>query len=312
MSKTLARTVVIFNPGAGGAEEFEAARRRLAERGVEIRPTGAAGDARRLAQEAADQDAGLVVAAGGDGTVNSVVNGVMAARQHGRASPTIGIIPLGTGNDLPRTLDIPLDPNQALDVIESAAQQTIDLIRVRHGRRTFYGCNVAAGGFTGQMNEAMTDAMKKTWGPLAYLRGAIKVVPDLTRYHTNIRYDGRATERVQALNIIVANGRTAGGGTVVAPDANPQDGLLDVVIVRGGTALELAGVAARLLAGDYTNSDLVAHRQARRVHVRSKPGMWFNVDGELITNEPLTFSVEAHALRVIVGPNYSPAGRATT
>src|SRR5690606_40733984 len=113
-------------------------------------------------------------------------------------------------------------------------------------------------------------------------------------------------ERVSALNVIIANARTAGGGTVVAPTANPEDGLLDVVVVHDGSLGDLAGVAARLLAGDYTESDIVSHRRAGRVTVTATPGMWFNVDGELMTNEPLSVRVMPSALRVLVGPDYTP------
>ena len=91
---------------------------------------------------------------------------------------------------------------------------------------------------------------------------------------------------MRAINIIVANARSAGGGIAVAPTANPEDGLLDVVTVHAGTTLELAGVAARLLAGDYTNSDIVTHDRARRCEIASAPRMSFNLDGELVTIWP--------------------------
>jgi diacylglycerol kinase (ATP) len=169
-----------------------------------------------------------------------------------------------------------------------------------------YGINVAAGGFSGQVGETLTEELKATWGPLAYLIGAAKVLPDLAGYETTIAWEDSPPERVQALNIVVANGRTAGGGIPVAPPANPEDGWLDVVVVRYGSAVELMGVAARLLAGNYLTSERVFHRQARRVRIASRPGMWFNVDGELLTNEPVTISVLPQALRVVVGPTYAP------
>jgi diacylglycerol kinase (ATP) len=93
----------------------------------------------------------------------------------------------------------------------------------------------------------------------------------------------------------------------VAPTANPEDGLLDVVIVKSGSLLDVAGAAARLVVGNYLDSDQVLHRQARRVSVRSRPGMWFNVDGELFTQQPVTFTVLPHILRVVVGADYTPA-----
>ena len=295
-------TCIIFNPRAGTAEQMEALRARIAARAdVEVFETADAAQVRRATISAAERGARMIVAAGGDGTIHAVVNAMVARR----ASATLGVIPLGTGNDLARTLALPIDdPLAALTLLDEGETRAIDLIRVRVGKRVIFGVNCAAGGFTGQMNEAMTDQIKQTWGPLAYLRGAVKVLPDLTRYHTSIRIDGRAARRAAVMNVIVANGRTAGGGTVVAPRADPEDGLLDVVVVRTGTMLELTGVAARLLAGDYTTSDLVAHERARRVEVHSKPGMWFNVDGELLSNQRVVFGAVPRALRVVVGPDY--------
>jgi diacylglycerol kinase (ATP) len=88
--------------------------------------------------------------------------------------------------------------------------------------------------------------------------------------------------------------------------SDPEDGRLDVVVVRYGSVVELIGVAARLLAGNYLPSARVFHRQVRRVRIASRPGMWFNIDGELLTNEPVTISVLPQALRVVVGPTYAP------
>lgn len=302
------RTRVIYNPRAGSAEQIESLRERLASRtDTELVQTDSAGHARDLAASSSNEGIECVLAAGGDGTVNEVVNGLMSLDP---PRPVLGVLPFGTGNDLPRTLAIPPDPIRALAVVDEGRIRLLDVMRVLSERGESYCINVAAGGFTGQMNEAMTDELKATWGPLAYLRGAIGVLPDLTRYRTQVRYDGGRWQPVSAMNVIVANGRTAGGGTVVAPLANPEDGLLDVVVVHTGTVLELGGVAARLLGGNYLESDLVTHRRARRVEIRSVPGMWFNVDGELLTREPVVFWCEPAALRVIVGPEYTPEAAA--
>ena len=93
---------------------------------------------------------------------------------------------------------------------------------------------------------------------------------------------------------------------MVAPTANPEDELLDVVIVESGSLVDLAGVTARLLVGNYVDSDLVLHRQVRQVRVAARPGMWFNVDGELFTKDPVTFTVLPRALQVVVGKDYTP------
>jgi diacylglycerol kinase (ATP) len=297
------RSCVILNPCAGSAAQAEALRDALARhRETTLYETCWAGHATELAAEALRGGYELIVAAGGDGTIHEVVNGL--AGDFARAR--LGIIPLGTGNDLARTLAIPDDPLEALALMMDGPERWIDLLKVESAAQVLYGINVAAGGFSGQVDEVLTDELKATWGPLAYLLGAIRVVPDLTGYHTTIAWEDGPVERVEALNIVVANGRTVAGGFRVAPLANPEDGLLDIIIVRYGDALDLAGVAARLLTGNYLNSDQVLHRRARRAHIASRPGMWFNVDGELFTNQPAVFTVLPQVLRVVVGPGYAP------
>lgn len=296
------RGAMIFNPNAGSAAQIEGVRDWLAlHPEIELLETQRSGHAAELAAQVRGS-CELVIAAGGDGTISEVVNGLAPDF----APTTLGVVPLGTGNDLARTLGLPADPLQALDLLELQRARPIDVIRAQGASNQVYGINVAAGGFSGQVDEVLTDEMKATWGPLAYLISAASVLPDLSEYRTTIAFDDGSAEQVDALNVIVANGRTAAGGYRVAPRANPEDGLLDVVVVTRSSALDLAGVLARLLAGDYTQSGSVLYRQARALRIDSHPGMWFNVDGELLTNEPVTFTVLPQVLRVIVGPDYQP------
>jgi diacylglycerol kinase (ATP) len=296
------KTALILNPASGTAQQGEVLREALEPMSdVTIYTTAEAGDGVSLARRAVDEGAELVAAAGGDGTINEVLNGLM---QSG-GSAVFGVIPLGTGNDLARTLALPDDPLAAWATITAGAARRLDVIKVTGPGLTHYALNVAAGGFSGQVNEVLTGDLKAAWGPLAYLRSAVAVLPDLTNYRTAIQYDDEAVQTIHALNIIVANCRTAAGGIQVAPYANPEDGLLDVVIVRYGSISSLVGAAARLLTnGNYIDSTAVEHRQARKVCVDASPGIWFNADGELLTNEPLTFEVLPGALEVIVGEGY--------
>jgi diacylglycerol kinase (ATP) len=295
------RSCIILNPRAGSAEQSESLRETLAGRAeITLYKTDGAGHATTLAAEALEAGYERIVAAGGDGTIHEVVNGLAADFTRAR----LGIIPLGTGNDLARTLAVPADPLEALHIVMAGAEHWIDLMKVESTDQVTYGINVAAGGFSGQVDEVLTEKLKASWGPMAYLLGAARVVPDLTGYHTAIAWEDGPVERVEALNIVVANGRTCAGGFQVAPLANPEDGLLDVIIVRYGDVLDLAGVAARMLGGNYLNSDQVMDRRARSVRIASHPGMWFNVDGELFTNQPVAFTILPQALRVSVGPEY--------
>jgi diacylglycerol kinase (ATP) len=295
------KTCIIVNPNAGSAAQFEDLRAALEERDDTVYwQTADTGHAAELAARAVHDGYEVIAAAGGDGTINEVVNGILGAG--GEAA--LGVIPLGTGNDLARLLGIAGSPHDAAGLLHVGEMKRLDAFRVDTNGRTLYGINAAAGGFSGQVDEVLTDELKASWGPLAYLIGAATVLPDLTKYETFVAYDDGPIEQIRALNIIIANGRTIGGGRRVSPLSNPEDGLLDVVIVESGNVVQLGEVAARLMAGNYLNSAKVLHRQARKITVDSRPGMWFNVDGELLTKDPLTFQVLPGALRVIVGTDY--------
>jgi diacylglycerol kinase (ATP) len=293
----------ILNPEAGSAQR-DGLRAELDDLGLDWWATQAAGDAADLAERAAGGDYDRVIVLGGDGTIHEVVNGLMTVEE----PPALAVVPLGTGNDLARTLALPEDPLEALALVPDGPTHALDLICVRpEDGPTRYAINAAAGGFSGQVDEQLTPEMKQTWGPLAFLLGAVSALPEMENYETRIAYDDGEADLVDAFNVIVANGRTVGGGKPVAPVANPEDGLLDVVTIQGGTILELSQVAAQLVAGTYLDHDLVQHRRVTSVRIAARPGMWFNVDGELLTKEPVTFEVVPQALPVLVGPTYQAA-----
>jgi diacylglycerol kinase (ATP) len=299
------RVLILVNAHAGSANRAASLREAVVgHTEVTLQEPRDHEELKSLAAAAWDAGYGTIAAAGGDGTVHAVINALAGHFDRAR----VGIIPLGTGNDLCRTLAIPPDPREALRVLQAGAERRIDLVQVETGHRRLFCVNVAAGGFTGQMQELLTDEVKAWWGPLAYLRGAASVLPNLTGYHTQLRLDDGPIQDTELINLIVANGRMAGGGLNVAPRANPEDGLLNVVSVRYAPLLDLTQVAALLLAGDYLSSEQVIHRVCRRLQVSSTPGMCFSVDGELFSSERMTFTVQPHALRIVVGPDYSPTG----
>lgn len=297
------RGLVIVNSNAGSSSAMASTEQALTAAGFVLHETAGRGDALRAARSAADDGFDTVVAAGGDGTVTEVVDGLAA----GGARARLGILPLGTGNDLARALAIPLDVDAAVATLAEGNERTIDLIEVRaSGAAPTLAANVAAGGFSGRVGEELTAEAKDRWGTLAYVLGAMKVLPDLSGYRTTIAWDDGEAQEIDALAVLVANGRSVAGGRVVAPLASLEDGLLDVIVLRQGSLLDLAGVAARLALGTFLESDAVDMRRARALHVESTPPMRFNVDGELLPEGPVTFRVVPHALRVIVGRDYCP------
>ena len=294
------KTCFIINPHAGSANEAEALRNLLEEHDILCVETKKEGDARRLAIEALEGDVEMVVAVGGDGTVNEVVNGVMAYE----GERIMGIIPMGTGNDLARTLRLPTDPFEALRTIQQRDLIDLDVIELEGGGHHRFAANAVSGGFSGQVNEAMDEDMKKTWGPLAYLMGTATAVADLQAYQAQIVCDGMSLDAMEVYNVIVANGRTIGGGKLVAPVAELSDGRLDLVITQTADALTIADMSARLLAGTLLEHHSVIHHRIEVVEITTTPAMGFNVDGEMITAEKITCTVHPSALQMVVGPEY--------
>jgi diacylglycerol kinase (ATP) len=291
----MAKTCIIVNPSAGGVRHIDEVTARLARLpGTEIRLTGRRGSAARFARTAIQKGRETIVAAGGDGTLNEIINGIGENFDKAR----VGLIPLGTGNDFARTIGIPTDLEAAIDLIAAKKTRAVDLVQVTSDEVRYF-VNVSAGGFSGLVDEKLTAQMKKTWGPLAYLRSAAAALPDLRAYRTTLAFDNSESLMVDLYNVVVANGRYVGGGTMIAPEASIDDGLLDIVLIPKKPAAELALLAAQVAMGTHLTSDAIIFRRAAKLTVNSKPGMWFNVDGELVGNEPARFEILPRALRFI-------------
>jgi diacylglycerol kinase (ATP) len=290
------KACVILNPTAGSVKEVDSLIGRLRSLpSTIVKVTSRRGSANRFARTAIKNGCDLIVAAGGDGTLNEVVNGIGEKAGEVR----IGLIPLGTGNDFARTLGLPNDLKQSLELIRAGRTRAIDLVRVTSDRVRFF-VNVSAGGFSGLVDEKLTPEMKSTWGPLAYIRSAAAALPELRAYVTRIALDEKETISENLYNVIVGNGRFVAGGIPIAPEAIPDDGLLDLVLIPERPVADLALLAPQILMGNHLSSASIIYRRAARISVNSKPGMWFNVDGELVGNEPAVFEVLPRALQFIV------------
>ena len=302
MEKSKAR--VICNPtSGGGAYDPDEIRDELDGMEVEWIETEGPEDAIGAAEEWRE---GLLIVAGGDGTINDVVNGL------GRAGfpegVTLGILPAGTGNDLAATLCIPEDPELAEDVVRQNRGRRLDVARVRSegiGERFFI--NVATGGLGAEISDANDEELKERWGKLSYLRASLEVARNFDVRELTLYLDGEG-HQVKAVNIAVGNCRYTGGGWPATPMANPEDGLLDVVVIETlgiGALLDLA--PAVLSESNYLDNDGVLFVRAKEIRIETQPpGLEFTADGEVIGNEPAQFSVLPRALRVIVGPEYVP------
>jgi diacylglycerol kinase (ATP) len=301
-SKTIAR--VICNPASGGGM-WEPDRLREELDGFELDwvQTGSKSDAIEAAEEWRE---GLLIVVGGDGTINDVVNGLgQAGFPEG---VTLALLPAGTGNDLAATLAVPEDPGEARDVIQQRRVRILDVARVRSeeiSERFFI--NVATGGIGAAISDANYEELKGRWGKLSYLMASLEVARNFDVKEITLHLDGEK-HKLRAINMAVGNCRYAGGGWPAAPRANPEDGLLDVVIIEDVGIKEVLTLAPAALArSDYLDKEGVFSARAREIQVETRPpDLEFTVDGEVIGNEPVEFAVIPGALKVIVGPEYVP------
>ena len=300
--------LIILNPASGhkGDRSFIEDWAR-ASPGARVRRTEGPGDAQRWARAAARDGVELVIAAGGDGTVNEVGSGIVSAPAPSQdASPTtaLGIVPLGTGNDLARTLGIPLDPEEALRLLaEGGVHRSLDLLEVElDDGPVRVVLNAVTGGFAGELHGSLTDEVKSTWGPLSYLRTGAEAWGDRSTWELEVDPTDGEPLRIRALNLVLANGTSAGGGIPVAPGADPGDGRMDVLVVRDGEGLELSGLAARMVAQSDPEHPLLERLQLREVTVHSQEPLPLSLDGEAAEARRIRARVRPGALKVVVAP----------
>lgn len=272
-------TVILANPSAGSADALAAADvwRPLEAAGHTTRLVTSTTPARlrRAAARAVRTGADVVVAAGGDGTLNAVLNGVASVRG-GLGRVRLGLLPAGTGNDFAGTLDLPVDLAAAVERLAAGRVRTLDAVRL--DGELFI--NASGGGFTAATSTHVTGRLKAWMGRVAYLVGGAQALLAHTPVLTEIVLDGE--RQVLPLHLFaVCNGRTLGGGHTLTPDAMPDDGLLDVCLVHGTSTLDLVALLPKLSAGDRLEDAQVQYARARRVSMRFARVTPVNVDGEV-------------------------------
>ena len=297
------KTVIVHNPESGSGDHDEAVRKRADLRGYEVMRTESAGDSITFAEEAAESGASLVVAAGGDGTVNEVVRGIDRAGALGEV--TLGILPVGTGNNFASQIGVP-DLETAFDVLEDGERRRIDLGRA-NGRLFLNSC---VAGLTADSSSETSAELKSRFGVLAYVITTLRSLTEFEPLHLHIDSEEDGTETTEwdgeALLVLVGNGRRF--STEGSTQANMEDGKFDVAVIRDVSALDLMEdtVAERLLGHD--SADIVRlQRSALRISVRNTRPVRFSLDGEITQERELSLEVQPGALALAVGDGYDPS-----
>ena len=302
---------VILNPTAGGGrlkrswpQVAAALRRHFGE--VELRETQGGGDAGRLALDLAADGFGLVVAAGGDGTVSEVADGLLQAADEGCGGAELALIPCGTGIDFARGLGMPRDLEALVARIAEAKSRKIDAGRIsyvdeRGALASRHFVNIASLGLSGAIDRAVNADRRKgrvSARALFYWR----TVAEFARYrfqHVRIAVDGADPVEARVALVAVANGKFFGGGMMVAPEAALDDGQFDIVVLRAADKLGLIRDLRLVYGGQHRNHPAITILRGRTVTVEpmdQDDAALVDIDGESPGRIPATFEMLPGAL----------------
>lgn len=308
------RALVIVNPqSAGGrtAKRWPTVEALLRERlgPLDVEATRAARDAERIAREAARAGVERILIAGGDGTLSEVATGLL---RNGLAEyAELGLLPLGTGGDFARGLGIPTDLEAAIACIAEGAPRKVDAGRVTYqgadGPRTSYFVNVASIGISGLVNERVRDSSRALGGTVAFALGAVRAIFEYESRHVVIRVDGEVVHDAPLVLAAGANAPFFGGGMHVAPGAEVDDGLLDLVAVGVLSKPRLVALLARGYKGEHVDHPVVTQHRGRVIEAEAAEGdVPVELDGEPLGTLPARFEVLPKAL-TFLAPTKTPA-----
>jgi YegS/Rv2252/BmrU family lipid kinase len=282
----------------------------IARRAAEAGLTGDAllserpGHVAELVERAADSGAGLLVAVGGDGTVNEAVNGLMRLRDRGRELPELAVLPRGTGTDFVRTFRIPTRLEDAMRVARDGKTREIDAGRVEFrawdgSDATAYFGNVASAGMSGAVAQRANTTSKAMGGKASFLWATLAVFRRWKPTEVEVDVDGVTVNR-SMYDVIVANCRYLAGGMHMTPQAQPDDGLFDVLLIGDITRLDLALTLPKVYRGTHLPHPKAELHRGRSVSVRSPTPLPIELDGEQPGTTPVRFEVVPRALRLRV------------
>lgn len=294
------RVRIVLNPYAGNAEDIHGLKivKQLWEAhgwAVDVMPTAYAGHGVELARQAAADGYDLVVAAGGDGTVNEVVNGIA------RTNAALAVLPVGTGNVWGREVQLPLRIQDAGQALLGGEVVRLDLGSA-NGR---YFLLMAGIGFDARITSAVQPEAKRKLGMAAYVVEALRASRDVRGARVRILLDGRPITS-RALMIVVGNSRLYGGFLQITHHASLIDGLLDVVVIKGQDLRSVPLHMLSILLRRYQLNPDINYYRAREVQISSSTPLEVQVDGDSIGTTPMTFQIEPDILNVLV-PSWAVA-----
>lgn len=295
---TAPRWRLILNGKSAGDDDLRAAVQTLRETGIalDVRVTWEDGDAERYVAEAIADGVDTVIAAGGDGTLSEVAATLAHRDATADALPSLGLVPLGTANDFATAAGIPDGPLAALQLVREVVAAPLDLLRIDADDGTHWCANLASGGFGTEVTVETDEGLKKMLGGLAYLITGIARLGRIDPLQARLRGPDFAWEG-DLIALGIGNGRQAGGGQALCPDALVDDGQLDLTIVPDLSGDVAATVGTLIKEGKHAALDRVATRiRLPWVELASDEPLTLNLDGEPVASR--RFRVDCVAGRV--------------
>ena len=291
------RVLIVFNPQAGQGSMLRQALAQVTQIWrqqhwqVELQPTRWAGDATFWSAQAATQGYDIVVAAGGDGTVNEVANGLVGTKT------ALAVLPVGTVNIWARELGLPMDVTRSATALLQAHLRPVDLGKA--GDRHFL--LMAGVGFDAAVTAGVCPHEKKRFGAIAYLKRAFHLAWQWRGVRSLIRIDGQRV-RGRILMVVIGNSQLYGGVFKMTAHATIDDGLLDVCVIKGHTLLTAPLRLLSIFTRRYNLDPKVKYYRARHVSIQGKRTLPVQVDGDYLGHTPMTFEVVPAGLWVLVPP----------
>jgi len=292
------RARLIYNPTSGREEakrKLGAILQRLEKSGIETscHATEGKGDATRAAAEAVERGFDMVISAGGDGTLNEIVNGLSPYEKR----PSLGILPLGTTNDFARAHGIPKKWEDACDLITRRYTKPVDVGQANDR----YFINIAGGGSLTELTYEVPSKLKTMVGQLAYYMKGLEKITHLNPTRMRITSEGVGDYDEEFMLFLIANSNSVAGFDRLAPEANTSDGLFDVLALRKCNLAEFLMVATAVLRGEsIADNPHFIRFTTNRVVVESEHRVQLNVDGEFGGTLPCTFNLLPSHLNVIM------------
>lgn len=305
----------IINPTAArgrALREWTKVRREFTDRGVKFdeHVTKHPGEAMQVARWVLRHGEEAVIAVGGDGTLSEVVNGYFdEAGRVINAKAAIGLLPAGTGSDFRRSVGL-IARNDALDTIKRRETALLDVLRIELLDRddqpvTRHSINVVSFGLGG---EAVTtvNAWRESWprwigGRPRFVIAALKALRNYRNRPVIVRMDGEQALEINSNFLVVANGRFAGGGMMLAPSAELNDGLCDVALTDGATRWDVIRELPGIQRGSYLNNPKVSYHRASKVEIACDGALAVDIDGEAAGFTPAVLTIVPSSVRFIIG-----------